>query len=122
VFGAAEAVSHDTPPEALAWRLLRQSLTRALAELVAETLANQPPASGDEQHLNTRLELAIEAAITNEALRVDLDFFENPAALPLLAGVKRILGDWLHRFCVFSEPDAASVAKRLPSFFHGAPR
>ncbi len=33
LFGAAEAVSRDTPPEALAWRLLRRSLTRALAEL-----------------------------------------------------------------------------------------
>jgi hypothetical protein len=41
-FGAAEAVPHDTPPETLAWRLLRQSLTRALAELVGETLANPP--------------------------------------------------------------------------------
>ncbi len=47
--GAAEAVSRDTPPEALAWRLLRRFLTRALAEMVAESLADQrPPTPGDE--------------------------------------------------------------------------
>jgi uncharacterized protein YjbI with pentapeptide repeats len=90
-----------------------------LAELVTETLANQPPARGDKQYLSTKLERVIETATTNEALRVDLDFFENPAALPLLLAIERILTDWLHRFCLlsFSEPDAASVAKRLPSYF-----
>jgi hypothetical protein len=116
-FGAAETVGDDTLPETLAWRLLRQALAKAVAELVAETLANQPPALGDEQYLSTRLELAVDAAITSETLRVDLDFFENPAALPILPAVERILADWLHRFCIFSELDAVGVAKRLPSYF-----
>ena len=118
VFGAAEAVSHDTPPETLAWLLLRRSLTRALAELVAESLSDRPPpAGGDKQHLSTRIGLETDRAVTEQSLRIDLDFFENPTALPLLPAVERIFADWLHRFCDLPEADAASIAGRLRSYF-----
>src|SRR5215212_467386 len=72
-FGAAEAVSFDTRPEMLVWRLLRRSLTRALAELVAESLADQPPELSDEEHLSTQIEMATNDAITDQSLYFDLD-------------------------------------------------
>jgi hypothetical protein len=114
VFAAAEAVSLEKSPSALAWELIRNGLTRALGELTAETLTNRErPYSGDEQYLNTRIELAIE----EDTVKLDPTFFQNPTFLPLVGRVEGLFADWLERCLDLPKPGATALAHRLPSYF-----
>jgi uncharacterized protein YjbI with pentapeptide repeats len=113
-FGAAEAVSFEKPPEVLAWELIRNGLTRALGELITENVANQKPThSGDQQYLDTRIELAIGEDIVS----IDPSFFQNPAALPLVHRVQDLFADWLERYLDLPKPTAIALARRLQSYF-----
>jgi uncharacterized protein YjbI with pentapeptide repeats len=113
-FGAAEAVSVEKPPEVLAWELIRNGLTGALGELIMENLANQrPPHSGDQQYLDTRIDLAI----GEDAVSIDPSFFQNPAALPLVHRVEGLFAGWLDRYLDVPKPTAIALARRLQSYF-----
>jgi uncharacterized protein YjbI with pentapeptide repeats len=111
-FGAAEAASLETPPETLAWQLIRGGISRGIADLVSELRDGVGAiAQGDRNHLDRR----IESEIGTADVEIDKTFFLNPAALPLLRSLEAIFADWL-RFCDLSPEAANAMARRLPSY------
>ena len=119
--GAAEAISYKLSQEELAWRLVHRALTKALGELVEEWLrkyAGTREYTGTQEaaeYITSRI-ADLEIAIEEADVRLDLDFFENPTALPVLRSVRKSFVEWF-RLCGASEAETNSVAVRLNSYF-----
>jgi uncharacterized protein YjbI with pentapeptide repeats len=113
VFGAMEAFSTKTPPGVLAWQLIRNGLTRALGELLAEALGGRVLRQADEEYFQKQIELAI----GEDSIRIDPSFFQNPAALMLVQRVGQLFTAWLERHLDLPTSTAAAIAKRLHSYF-----
>ncbi len=111
--GIGEAFSHETQPEDLAWFLVRDSLARALGELIAESLPGIKPREGDADYLDKKIALAI----SQGDVEISPLFFQNPAALPLIARVEDIFADWLDRYYDLRTTDAQAMSRRLRSYF-----
>lgn len=118
LFGAIE--SRQRTPDELAWELVRRSLARALAELNSELEMSRPIYAGDADALKARCEIALSA----KDVRINHNFLECPASLPLLNAIRKHYRSWL-RF-VFDDRQearerniAASMAmsNRLDAYF-----
>ncbi len=106
--------SRDAPQ--LAWLLVRRSLLSAMAELAREAA---PLAVGLEQDAIEGLSDRLDVEIEKEEVTIDRCFFEKPRELPLLVGLETPFSEWLQAYGL-GAPAAASVARRLPSYFVAA--
>jgi hypothetical protein len=101
-------------PEELAYLLIYRSLTAALFELVKDhrdLFFNRP----DEEQLHT-LSACFEEEMGKAEVRISLDFFKQPDALPLLKQLQDPLSAWLHGLGA-KQTDAEQIACRLPDYF-----
>ena len=102
--------SRDAPQ--LAWLLLRRALFSAMADLIRESLPEIGESKKDLKEVSRRLDEALES----EEVAIDSSLFDRPRDLPLLGIIQSTFAKWLEIFGL-KAPAAASVARRLPSYF-----
>jgi hypothetical protein len=101
-------------PEELAYLLIYRSLTAALFELVKDhrdLFFNRP----EEAELD-KISACFEEEMGKAEVRISLDFFKQPGALPLLKQLHGPLSAWLHGLGA-KQTDAGQIACRLPDYF-----
>ncbi|KJU85132.1 pentapeptide repeat-containing protein [Candidatus Magnetobacterium bavaricum] len=102
-----------TTPGELAFILIHGSITKALIELVGESVgerlaeARLEGDSVDEQLLS---------ALSGKEVFIDKDFLDRPDELPVIEDIQCIVKQWLND-CGIKENDVESIVKRLPSYF-----
>jgi uncharacterized protein YjbI with pentapeptide repeats len=110
---ALSAVGLTTEPEELAHHLVHRSLKLAVVELVRESASHlSADAKEDSDDLLEQMDFTGLA----DKIPVDRKFFDRPADLPLLEGMKPILTLWFANHGVGSAA-ANTIAERLPSYF-----
>jgi uncharacterized protein YjbI with pentapeptide repeats len=83
-----------------------------MAELIRESLPEIGASKKDLKEVSQRLDKALE----DEEVAIDRSFFDRPRDLPLLEVVREPFTQWLETYGL-EHPAAASVARRLPSYF-----
>ena len=116
LWDTADSLKPKPEPGELAWRLVRNALTGAIAQLIDEWWC------GPEVDRGQTL-IAVEANMDHlsrvfgeEAVRFDLDMLKNPRRLPLLPRFERTLVEWLKIYGA-PESQARARAARLTSYF-----
>lgn len=109
LFGLPQAFRDGETNESRAWRLVERALLHTLVTLVRDwPSTTPPPADGLKAHFIDDL---VDTVADGDVV-IDLDFFANPSALPILAPVKRFFLAWLERHGL-SSTVAATVAGRF---------
>lgn len=108
---AAVGLDSNEPAE-LAWALIYNSLTKAIADLMAasEFLIRYVDRNIDE--LADTLDLSLE----NSELEITERFFEHPEQLPLLQQIQTPLKQWFEGFGLTAF-QAETLSARLPTYF-----
>ncbi len=113
-FDTLDALGLRKKPDELAWLLIFRALTAAIAELVKnyhDLFRNRP----NEEKLK-QLSARFEEEMGRANVSISVDFFNRPAALPLLEQLRSPLSAWLHGLGAASA-DAEQIAARLPDYF-----
>jgi Pentapeptide repeats (8 copies)/ATPase family associated with various cellular activities (AAA) len=100
------------PPAVLAWHLIRRTLARAMAKLTVEALKSHDVKPDDPAGLVARLD----ATLDTTPVRINQDFFDHPAELPIIEAAQHPFGDWLRSFGL-NETEVSSVTRRLGAYF-----
>jgi uncharacterized protein YjbI with pentapeptide repeats len=110
---ALSAIGLQTEPGELAFLLLRRSMTKALFELVGESVS---------QHLidnpkdSDALVDQLDFTSLLQAVHIDAKFLDRPSELPLVRELQSVLRQWLEAHDL-PEASASAVVNRLPSYF-----
>jgi hypothetical protein len=91
LFGAAEAIRIDTPPERLAWYLVHEALKQALTDLLFHLRLQGAVTGHDVRWLPTE---ALDR-LDDADMIIPSGFFDNPGTTPILRALKEDLRDWL---------------------------
>lgn len=110
---AMGAVGLTTEPEELAHQLIHRSLKLAVVQLVRDSYSHLSLESKDDS--DDLLEQLAFTGLTDK-ITVDRKFFDRPADLPMLEGMKPVLQIWLANHGVGSH-SANAIVERLPGYF-----
>jgi hypothetical protein len=113
ILGAPRTFAEEESPERRAWRLVEGALLRTLITLVREWPYTAPP---PREGLTGHFAEDIAQYVGEKDVRIGVDFFKNPATLPILASVRAIFKDWLVRQGL-PPLQAASLAGRFDRRF-----
>lgn len=110
---AMGAVGLTTEPEELAHQLIHRSLKLAVVQLVRDSYSHLSPEAKDDS--DDLLEQLAFTGLTDK-ITVDRKFFDRPADLPMLEGMKPVLQIWLANHGVGTHASNA-IIERLPGYF-----
>ena len=108
---AAVGLDSNEPAE-LAWALIYNSLTKAIANLMAESEFLVQYVDQNIDELANTLDFSLE----NSELEITDRFFEHPEQLPLLQEMQTPLKQWFEGFKL-TPFQAKTLSARLPSYF-----
>lgn len=111
---AAIGLESNEPAE-LAWALIYNSLTKAVASIISDSqfLMRDIP---DIAELSDRLSNRLDFSLESSELEISNRFFEHPEQLPIVQEMQTPLRQWLQVFGI--EPVQAQVlSDRLPTYF-----
>ena len=99
-------------PEELAWALIYNSLTKAVASILSDSQFLMQDLPADLDGLSDSLDLSLES----NDLEISSGFFEHPEHLSIVNELQTPLSQWLQGFGI--EPFQAEVlSNRLPGYF-----
>jgi hypothetical protein len=102
----------SSEPEELAWALIYNSLTKAIANLAADSQFLMQDAPENPEQFSNDLDLSLES----QELELTSHFFDHPEQLPLIKAIQTPLQQWLEGFGI--EPfQAEALSNRLPTYF-----
>ena len=110
---ALRALGLEKDVGGLAWLLIRRSLTHAIYELVAESSIK---ITYETVKIPGDLCDTIDLSLENSKLKIDKNFFNRPADLPVIEQIKKPFEQWMVGFGL-SEADTKAIAARLPNYF-----
>jgi hypothetical protein len=113
---AAYALGLGDDPGEVAWTFIHRALTRAIRDLAQEQAQSGLLREPNDRKALAQLGEKLDADLSEAETTIDQTFFRNPKALPLLEKVRPTFAAWLQGFGMRSEL-AASVSRRLPSYF-----
>ena len=110
---ALRALGLEKDVGGLAWLLIRRSISLAIYELVSESnikITYETVKIPDD--LCDKIDLSLEQS----KLKIDKNFFNRPADLPVIELIKKPFEQWMVGFGL-SEADTKAIAARLPKYF-----
>jgi uncharacterized protein YjbI with pentapeptide repeats len=113
---AAYALGLGADTGEVAWTLIHRALTQAIRDLAEEQAQSGLLQEPEDRQALDQLDEKLDADLSEAKTTINRSFFENPKRLPLLEKVQPTFAAWLQGFGMHSEL-AASVSRRLPSYF-----
>ena len=102
----------SSEPEELAWALIYNALTKAVASIISDSQFLIQDIPNDLEGLSDSLDLSLESS----ELEISDRFFEHPEQLAIVKAIQTPLRQWLEGFGI--EPFQAEVlGNRLPAYF-----
>jgi uncharacterized protein YjbI with pentapeptide repeats len=110
---ALDSLGLSSDPGELAFLLVKRSITRALLDIVSESV-NQLliDESVSEEELIGRMDFSM----LSQDFYLSAEFLDRPSDISLISSVKEVLGDWLFRHGA-SKLASTTIASRFPSYF-----
>lgn len=111
----ASALSLETKAAERAWVLIRNSMVKALADIVKDVSPDERD-KVDPQRM-TSVAVRIDAELQTYELSIERGWFDKPGSLPLVGRVASALEVWLSEGYGCTAAQAKACANRLPSYF-----
>lgn len=108
---AAIGLESNGPAE-LAWELIYNALTKAIASIASDGQGFMLEFLDDLTEVCDGLDFSLE----QETVEISSDFFEHPERLSILPAVQTLLQQWLEKMGVETTA-AQGLSERLPSYF-----
>ena len=116
VFAIPSAFAEGEPPEAKAWTLVHRAAVQAFVELVGPTMEARPEL---QDNFASDLEDLPDINLQEAEFRITVDFFAQPAALPMAKALRRTFEAWLPKLGL-SPPEIRAIAGRFNSHWAAA--
>jgi uncharacterized protein YjbI with pentapeptide repeats len=110
---ALSSIGLSTDPGELAFLLIRRSITRALFDLVGESVSQYlAETKRDEASIIEQLDTTLAVS----EIKIDRSFLDRPSELEPITWIQELLSQWLRAHGV-AVPAASAITERFPSYF-----